>query len=72
MAELKLHSDFCGSADDAWVPYVKSDCPTFFVNLLESFLLWWLSDPAQKGTSTEELAKLDVTQLQLILVFART
>lgn len=51
---------------------MKSDCPTSFVNLLESCLLWRLSDSAQKGTSTEELAKLDVTQLQLILVFART
>lgn len=52
---------------------MKSDCPTSFVNLLEScLLLWQLSDPAQKGTSTEELAKLDVTQLQQILVFART
>lgn len=51
---------------------MKSDCLMSFVNLLESCLLWQLSDPVQKGASTEELAKLDVTQLQLILVFART
>lgn len=51
---------------------MKSDCLTSFVNLLESCLLWQLSDPVQKGASTEDLAKLDVTQLQLILVFART